>query len=410
MKILQIVPSISLIYGGPSQMIRGLSAGLAATGAQVTVLTTDANGDSGQAPLDVPLGTAIDQDGYQVIHFACRPFKRYKFSLELLQWLYRHGRDYDVIHIHALFSPISSCSAWVARQLGVPYILRPLGTLDPADLQKKKILKQLYAKVLEGPNLKGSAAVHFTSDQEAATSLRFGATTNDWIYPLGVQLPEPKGSPRQQYNLDQPWPIVLFMSRIDPKKGLDLLIPALEQLAQEFPFYFVLAGGNPQDPDYETQIRQRLANSPLNDRTRPLGFVSGSDKTALLAAADLFVLPSYYENFGIAVAEAMHVGTPVVISDQVHIHNDISQSESGWVCECSTESLVQNLRAALSDEVDRSQRAQNAQIYAKTHYNWASIAPRLIAAYQTITKKPAPPTQNSQAMQYDDKSAMDYGS
>jgi glycosyltransferase involved in cell wall biosynthesis len=409
MKILQIVPSISLIYGGPSQMIRGLSAGLANAGAEVMVLTTDANGDSGQPPLDVPLGSAIDQDGYQVIHFACRPFRRYKFSPELLQWLYRHGRDYDVIHIHALFSPISSCSAWVARQLGVPYILRPLGTLDPADLQKKKILKQLYAAVLEGPNLKGSAAVHFTSNQEAATSERFGATTTDWIYPLGVQLPEPSGNPRETYNLKQPWPIVLFMSRIDPKKGLDLLIPALEQIAQEFSFYFVLAGGNPQDPDYEKQIRDRLTNSPLADRTRPLGFVSGGAKTALLAAADLFVLPSYYENFGIAVAEAMHVGTPVLISDQVHIHNDISQSQSGWVCKCSTESLVQNLRRALSDEVDRSLRAQNAQTYAQTHYNWASIAPRLIAAYQTLMKKPARP-QNIQAMEYDDKSAMDYGS
>jgi glycosyltransferase involved in cell wall biosynthesis len=411
MKILQIVPSISLIYGGPSQMIRGLSAGLAATGAQVTVLTTDANGDSGQPPLDVPLGTAIDQDGYQVIHFACRPFKRYKFSLELLQWLHRHGRDYDIIHIHALFSPISSWSAWVARQIGVPYILRPLGTLDPADLQKKKILKQLYAAVLEGPNLKGSAAVHFTSDQEAATSERFGATTTDWIYPLGVQLPEAQGNPREKYHLDQPWPIVLFMSRIDPKKGLDLLIPALEQLTAELPpFYFVLAGGNPQDPDYEAAIRDRLTHSSLNDRTRALGFVSGGAKTALLAAADLFVLPSYYENFGIAVAEAMHVATPVLISDQVHIHNDISQSESGWVCACSTESLVQNLRLALSDEVDRSKRAQNAQIYAQTHYNWATIAPRLIAAYQTILKKPSPPTQNAQAMEYDGESAMDYGS
>jgi glycosyltransferase involved in cell wall biosynthesis len=315
-----------------------------------------------------------------------------------------------VIHIHALFSPISSMSAWIARQIGVPYILRPLGTLDPADLQKKKILKQLYAAVLEGPNLKAAAAVHFTSAQEAATSMRFGATTTDWIYPLGVQLPEPKGNPRAKYNLDQPWPIVLFMSRIDPKKGLDLLIPALEQIAQELsPFYFVLAGGNPQDPTYEKQIRDRLTHSTLADRTRPLGFVSGSDKTALLAAADLFVLPSYYENFGIAVAEAMHVGTPVLISDQVHIHNDISQSQSGWVCECSIESLVQNLRLALSDEVDRSQRAQNAQTYAKTHYNWSIIAPQLIQAYQTLTKKPAP-AQNITPIEYDDKSAMDYGS
>lgn len=410
MKILQIVPSISLIYGGPSQMIRGLSAGLAAAGAEVTVLTTDANGDSGQAPLDVPLGQPITQEGYQVIHFACRPFRRYKFSIELLQWLHRHGRDYDIIHIHALFSPISSCSAWVARQIGVPYILRPLGTLDPADLQKKKQLKQLYAALLEGPNLKGSAAVHFTSRQEALTSERFGATTQDWIYPLGVQLPQPQGNPREQYNLTEPWPILLFMSRIDPKKGLDLLIPSLEKLALETPFYFVLAGGNPQDPVYETTIRDRLTNSILADRTRALGFVSGGEKTALLATADLFVLPSYYENFGIAVAEAMHVGTPVLISDQVHIHQDITDSQSGWVCPCDPQALTQTLRQALSSPADRTTRAAHARTYAHTHYNWSTIAPQLLTAYQSLLTPPKSPAQNTQQIEYDSKSAMDYGS
>ncbi len=101
------------------------------------------------------------------------------------------------------------------------------------------------------------------------------------------------------------------MSRIDPKKGLDLLIPALEKLLEEgLDFHFVLAGSNPQDPDCEHEIRQRIEASSIGERTT----VTGDIKLGLLQDADLFVLPSYYENFGIAVAEAMAVGTAVVIS------------------------------------------------------------------------------------------------
>ncbi|MGC1394141.1 MAG: glycosyltransferase, partial [Coleofasciculaceae cyanobacterium] len=186
LKILQIVPSISLVYGGPSQMILGLSSALAAQGMEVTVITTDSNGDSGQAPLDVPLNTPVEQDGYQVRYFHCSPFRRYKFSIELLRWLSTNSAKFDIAHIHALFSPISTAAATVSRAKKLPYILRPLGTLDPADLSKKKQLKKLYAALWEKHNLAGAAAIHFTSIQEEKISERFGTQTEDLIIPLGV--------------------------------------------------------------------------------------------------------------------------------------------------------------------------------------------------------------------------------
>ncbi|NES90809.1 MAG: glycosyl transferase group 1, partial [Okeania sp. SIO2B9] len=91
MRILQIVPSISLVYGGPSQMVLGLSTALAAQNIDVTILTTDSNGDIGQPPLDVPLDKPVRQNGYQIRYFRCSPFRRYKFSLKLLQWLNQHA-------------------------------------------------------------------------------------------------------------------------------------------------------------------------------------------------------------------------------------------------------------------------------------------------------------------------------
>ncbi len=256
MKILQIVPSISLIYGGPSQMVLGLAPALAKEGVEVTILTTDSNGDNGQKSLDVPLNCPIKQDGYEIIYFRCAPFRRYKFSLDLLQWLKLHADEFDLAHIHALFSPISSAAATVCRQQKLPYILRPLGTLDPADLRKKKQLKQLYVAILERHNLAGAAAIHFTSEQEAKISERFGVATQDLVIPLGVIPPLGDGKMgsviRSQLVIPEDVPLVLFMSRIDPKKGLNLLIPALEKLLTVgCNFHFVLAGTNPQDPDYE---------------------------------------------------------------------------------------------------------------------------------------------------------------
>ncbi|MEG4232101.1 hormogonium polysaccharide biosynthesis glycosyltransferase HpsP [Microcoleus sp. Pol11C3] len=411
MRILQIIPSISLVYGGPSQMVIGLSAALALQGIDVTIITTDSNGDIGQHPLDVPLNEPIQQNGYQIIYFRCSPFRRYKFSLSLLQWLNENARHFDLAHIHALFSPVTTLAATIARYHHLPYIIRPCGMLDPADLQKKKRLKQIYATLLERPNLAGAAAIHFTSKEEAKISERFGfgstgkmpvpqdldftgkmpaprdldctgkmPVPRDLVIPLGVTAGLfPKRLRESQV------PIILFMSRIEPKKGIDLLIPALESiLASGIEFHFILAGSNPQDADYETQIKIQIQNSSLAKYTTITGFVSGDLKVELLTQADLFVLPSYYENFGIAVAEAMAAGVPVAISDRIHIAENIQQAEAGWVGPLEVGAIANSIKSALLNPQERQRRGLNGKEYAKKHYNWDVIAQQTIDAYQQI--------------------------
>ena len=440
LRILQIVPSISLVYGGPSQMVLGLSAALATVGAEVTVITTDANGDEDQTPLQVDLEQPISQDGYEIIYFRCSPWRRYKFSWELWKWLQNNASNYDVAHIHALFSPLSTGAAAIARHYHLPYILRPLGTLDPLDLKKKKYLKQIYGWLWERSNLRGAAAVHFTSHQEAATAYRFGAKTTDVIIPLGVNPPPnldllfdlseesigsigsilpPTVSPEADFAIASSLaagesspesssqnllpdklspgellaksggnPLVLFLSRLDRKKGLDLLIPALEDLlAEGWKFHLVLAGGNPQDQSYETQIKAQITKSPLGKSTIITGFVTGYYKQQLLQQADILVLPSYYENFGIAVVEAMIVGTPVVISDQVHIWQEVESAEAGWICSCDRSSLTTQLRAALGNDLERQRRGKNAQKYAWQNYRWEAIARQTHQLYQAIATR-----------------------
>ena len=411
MRILQIIPSISLVYGGPSQMVLGLSAALAAKNIDVTIITTDSNGDIGQLPLDVPLNQPIQQNGYQIIYFRCYPWRRYKFSFSLLQWLNENARQFDLAHIHAVFSPVTTLAATIARYHHLPYIIRPCGMLDPVDLQKKKRLKQIYATLLERPNLAGAAAIHFTSKEEAKISERFGLGSTgkmpvprdldftgkmpvprdldctgkmpvprDLVIPLGVTAGLfPKRLRESQV------PIILFMSRIAPKKGLDLLIPALESiLGSGIEFHFILAGSNPQDADYETQIKVQIHNSSLAKYTTITGFVSGDLKVELLTKADLFVLPSYYENFGIAVAEAMAAGVPVVISDRIHIAEDIQQAEAGWVGPLEVGAIANSIKSALLNPQERQRRGLNGKEYAKNHYNWEAIAQQTIDAYQQI--------------------------
>ncbi|MGB3292435.1 MAG: glycosyltransferase, partial [Phormidesmis sp.] len=308
-------------------------------------------------------------------------------------WLWQNAHRYDIAHIHALFSPASTSAATVCRWQKLPYIMRPLGTLDPADLEKKKRVKQLYASLLERPNLAGAAAIHFTSELESKVSERFGVSTPDMVIPLGVALPElperavAKAAIRAQFRIPAEHPIVLFMSRIDPKKGFDLLLPALSELYQRNqPFHFFLCGANPQDRAYENSIRQQIENSPWADWATLSGFVSGDLKAQILSAADVFVLPSYYENFGIAVAEAMAARLPVIVSDQVHIWPAIQESNAGWVVPTEVAALTEALGEALEKDEVRSQRGQNAQRCAEENYSWQAIAQHITDAYQQLLK------------------------
>ena len=211
------------------------------------------------------------------------------------------------------------------------------------------------------------------------------------VIPLGVTPPTllerttAKTVIHQQFNIPFERSIVLFMSRIDPKKGFDLLLPALEQLHQQHcPFHLLLCGANPQDRDYETSIRAQIAASNWADQATLNGFVSGKLKAQILSAADIFVLPSYYENFGIAVAEAMAAQIPVVISDQVHIWPTIQSSQAGWVVPTETAALAEALKTALNDTEERQQRGKNARQCAIENYSWQAIAQKITDSYQAI--------------------------
>jgi glycosyltransferase involved in cell wall biosynthesis len=300
MKILHVIPSLSRIHGGPTQALALMERALTAQGVTVETAATDDDGTgrrNGKA-----CGRALQENG--VLHWYFR--KRldfYKTSPAFARWIAREAGRYDLLHIHALFSFTSSAAAHAAKRAGVPYIIRPLGTLGAYGMhERRRRLKALSMKWLEGPILRQAAAVHFTSESEAVEAQALGIAFKKVIIPLAV---EPVLSPAAVTQPAFAWlrgsPCVLFLSRLDPKKNLEGLLEAVALLKGEFPSLRLLVAGD-GTPEYVASLHARAETLGIAAQVVWAGHVEAESKAAAFAAADVFALPSYSENFGIAAA------------------------------------------------------------------------------------------------------------
>jgi glycosyltransferase involved in cell wall biosynthesis len=285
------------------------------------------------------------------------------WSWRMVSWLWKHARDYDVIHIHAMFSTMSSAAAFIALREGVPYIIRPLGTLSPYTFENRKPrLKRAYFALIDRNLIQRSFALHFTAKQEAEKAGRFS------LKPLRKVIPLPFASRVPTVVREAASRDVLFVSRLHPKKGLNLLIPAFGQIAAQYPdSRLVIAGSG--EAAFESGLRAAVATSAMAERVTFVGFVEGREKERLLLNAAVFALPSYEENFGIAIAEALAVGLPVVITKGVDIWADVERYRSGFVAESTVEGVANAIDALLSDSSLRAEmgaqgKKQVAELYA----------------------------------------------
>jgi glycosyltransferase involved in cell wall biosynthesis len=308
MKVLHVIPSVSPLRGGPSVMMHALARGLNDAGVEVHVATTD---DNGRQRLDVPLGVPVVEEGVTSWYFP-RQTRFYTVSWPLGRWLAQHVRDYDLVHIHALFSFATMPAAFWCQRYGIPYMVRPLGTLNRWGLRyRHPWLKRLSLRCIERRMVSGAAAVHYTSAQERLEAAELSLGERAVIIPNAVDLASLParalaGRFRARYPQLADRRIILFLSRIDAKKGPDLLLPAFAHIRAHYPqVALVLAGSG--DAALVARLQQQGARLGLEAEVLWTGFLSGDDKWAALADADLFVLPSYSENFGVAVDD--HAGT-----------------------------------------------------------------------------------------------------
>jgi glycosyltransferase involved in cell wall biosynthesis len=219
----------------------------------------------------------------------------------------------------------------MASWAGVPYIVRPLGSLSSYGLRmRRRRLKALSLDLVESRILRNAAAVHFTSKSECEEAQSLGLSFRGIVIPLGVEQ-EPTGSPvrlRAAYPVLTGRRVVLFLSRLDPKKNIEALIDAMvlsNTLKQST--VLVIAGNGA--PAYVDSLKARAAAAGVADHIVWLGHVEGAQKSAALAIADVFVLPSFSENFGIAAVEAMLAGLPCVLGQGVAIATEIARAGAG---------------------------------------------------------------------------------
>jgi glycosyltransferase involved in cell wall biosynthesis len=383
MKVLHVIPSVAAVHGGPSVMVELMARGLSQAGLDVHIATTN---DDWPGKLPVTCGVPETRDGITWWYFD-RQLGFYKYSRPLSRWLASHVTDYQVVHIHALFSHSAYAAAHWAHVRGVPYMVRPLGVLNRWGMENRRPwLKQLSFRFVESGIVKNAALMHYTSEAERAEAAALGADTPCVIIPNPVPdqgEPMPPGRFRARHPELEGRQIILFLSRLDRKKGLELLLPAFAEVRKRFAkAALVLAGSG--DDVLLGELKEQARSLRIADNILWVGFLRGDDKRAAFADADGFVLPSWSENFGIAVVEAMAAGCPVVVTDQVAIHGDISQAGAGYVTTCDPAAIAAALGRVLEDPSARAVMGNKGKCLTQTHYSLAAVTSKLVAAYNAI--------------------------
>jgi glycosyltransferase involved in cell wall biosynthesis len=350
------------------------------------IVTTN---DSGTEVLEVPLSQRIEYQGIPVWFFPrfsppLNSVREFAFSTALTRWLWRSIPTYDLIHIHAIFSYPSTIAMVIARHHHIPYIVRPLGQLCSWSLQQSKVKKRFYLDLIERENLNRAQAIHFTalSEQEEAKNLKLQAP--GVLIPLGLDMPP---SP-ESVSTNKTDHTLLFLSRLHPKKGVLNLLEAWNEF-QPKNWKLVIAGSG--DIRYIAALETVTQELDLDSTVEFLGAIEGSAKCRLYNNADLFVLPTLSENFGIVIAEALACGIPV-ITTRAAPWSDLITYRCGWWIDVGVVPLVRALREAVAlSPMERQIMGQRGRHLIKTQYTWKRSMARMIEAYQaSIDQAPIP--------------------
>jgi len=326
LKILQLVHTLDPSVGGVTASVLALSQGLARRGHKLDIVVLDDSASSWLADIALP------------IHALGAGLTSYRYSSKLLPWLKKQGGDYDRVIVNGIWQYLSF-AAW-RRYAGssIPYYVFPHGMLDPwfkETFPLKHLKKWLYWPWAEYRVLHDAAAVIFTSEEE-----RSQARKSFWLYrcrekvsPLGVEAPPISSNAKSEFLSRYPQlqntRIFLFLGRLHPKKGCDMLLEAFAQMRSNDSISLILAG--PDQVGWESDLRRQVTRLNLTNRVVFTGMLEGSMKQGAFANAEAFVLPSHQENFGISVVEALAASVPVLVSNRVNIWREIEADRAGYV-------------------------------------------------------------------------------
>jgi len=353
-----------------------LSEQLANAGCDVCVFATTANGVS---ELDVKPNQTVMVDGVSVTYFKRITKDHSHLSPALLKAVWKKVKTYDAVHIHAWWNLVSVLSCLVAVARGVPVVVSARGTLSPYSFQNKnRVIKLLIHNLLSKPVLK-RCHIHATSQRESEAVNSIITPKSSTTIPNFVKLPVYR--PSAQNFVTTPIKLIFF-SRIEEKKGLDLLINALPLIKVRF--HLTIAGSGSQA--YVDSLKQLAADNGISDKITWAGFIN-EDKFEVLQKHDLFVLPSYDENFGNAVIESLSVGTPVLISREVGLADYVSKNKLGWLCETSAVSVAEMIDQIATLPLEQERIRQQAPDIIDTDLSANSLVEKYLGLYTKISTK-----------------------
>jgi glycosyltransferase involved in cell wall biosynthesis len=369
MRVLHVIPSVSERSGGPATAIIPMCRALMREGIEVLLVTTDA----GLAGIN---GDCFEYKGVPARFFHSQWGESFKYSRPMASWLNANIRNFGLAHIHAVFNHSSVAAARACHAAGVPYVIRPLGTLDPWSMTQKSVRKRLFWQVSGKAMLQRAAAVHYTSEEEKLSTERRMRLNHGKVIALGIETSTASDNVAEHFPELARDPYVLVLSRLHPKKGLDVLIDAFQSLETQY-WRLVIAGDGPSE--YVSMLKNKVEG----DRILFTGWLEGARKEAVLGGASLLVLPSHQENFGLCVMEALARSVPVLVSPGVNLATEIAAANAGWIATIAKDALASKLAEALRDEEELTRRGWAGKQLSQK-YSWENAARELVRLYQEI--------------------------
>jgi glycosyltransferase involved in cell wall biosynthesis len=327
-------------------------------------------------------------DGVKVWYFRSSQLRRLYWAPALKAALAAHVADFDLVHTHAIFLWPLWAAARAAERANVPYVVSPRGMLERDLVDKKNpLLKGLWIAAIERRNLERASAIHVTSDREAEEASAFGFTL-----PLVRKIPNgvtldvmdaQRVSPAIEAIVNAE-PFALFLGRINWKKGLDRLIGALSRV----PSKRLVVAGNDEE-NYRAVLDPIAAGLGVSSRVIFTGSVQGADKAVLLARARFLALPSYSENFGNVVLEAMAAGCPVIVSKDVGLAREVQATGAGLVVDGDADTLSAAMSRLFGDARLRQEMGERGRAAAHQRYSWPVVAAQMEDLYSSLLRRPS---------------------
>jgi glycosyltransferase involved in cell wall biosynthesis len=390
LSILHLVASMNPSHGGVTSGTLSASAACTALGHTVRIASLDAPDSAflSAMPEVIPLGRATGMQNRRM------PWNRYGYQPGAIAWLREHASEYDVVIVHGLWNYATFVGRAALVNGATPYVVYPHGMLDPwfkryAPL--KAMAKQIFWWFCEGPLLRNANAVLFTSEDE-----RFLARGSFWPYCVREQVvsygaADIKGdadTQRAAFRAAVPQlgdrRFFLFLSRIHPKKGCDLLLSAFAKVASQYPDIDLVIAG-PDQVGLQATLKALAAKCGIGERVHWPGPLFGDAKWGAMRMAEAFVLPSHQENFGIVVAEAMAAETPVLTTKSVNIWREVIEDDAGLIEEDTLEGtlkLLENFLALSSERVELMRR--NAREGFLKRFEIANVADHTVRILSDI--------------------------